>query len=57
MRDAAGQLVKGVTVGDMGDKTIGNDLDNAWIQVWGQQRKKGMDAVLACWLRKGKVHK
>lgn len=32
-----GQLVDGVTIGDMGDKTIGNDLDNAWIEfnnVW-----------------------
>merc|ERR1712166_282789 len=27
-----GQLVPGVTIGDMGEKTIGNDLDNAWIQ-------------------------
>jgi hypothetical protein len=24
--------VKGVTTGDMGRKTIGNDLDNAWIK-------------------------
>mmetsp|Transcript_42365 Transcript_42365/g.79386 ORF Transcript_42365/g.79386 Transcript_42365/m.79386 type:complete len:479 (+) Transcript_42365:66-1502(+) len=32
-----GQLVEGVEVGDMGVKTIGNDLDNAWIsfnKVW-----------------------
>lgn len=32
-----GQLVEGVKVGDMGKKTIGNDLDNAWISfdhVW-----------------------
>jgi acyl-CoA oxidase len=32
-----GQLVEGVTIGDMGVKTIGNDLDNAWISfnnVW-----------------------
>jgi alkylation response protein AidB-like acyl-CoA dehydrogenase len=32
-----GELVKGVTIGDMGVKTIGNDLDNAWIRftdVW-----------------------
>lgn len=32
-----GSLVKGVTVGDMGRKTTGNDLDNAWIRfdnVW-----------------------
>eukprot|EP01065_Artemidia_motanka_P038436 TRINITY_DN47289_c0_g1_i1.p1 TRINITY_DN47289_c0_g1~~TRINITY_DN47289_c0_g1_i1.p1 ORF type:complete len:484 (+),score=158.40 TRINITY_DN47289_c0_g1_i1:70-1521(+) len=27
-----GQLVGGVTLGDMGRKTIGNDLDNAWIR-------------------------
>lgn len=26
------ELVNGVTIGDMGDKTIGNDLDNAWIR-------------------------
>jgi len=32
-----GKLVPGVTIGDMGVKTIGNDLDNAWVQftnVW-----------------------
>eukprot|EP00959_Pyramimonas_sp_CCMP1952_P225559 4716769-Pyramimonas_sp.AAC.1 len=28
---AAGELVPGVMVGDMGRKTLGNDLDNAWI--------------------------
>lgn len=27
-----GQLVKGVSIGDMGRKTIGNDLDNAWVR-------------------------
>lgn len=27
-----GKLVDGVTIGDMGGKTIGNDLDNAWIK-------------------------
>jgi len=26
-----GKLVDGVTIGDMGVKTIGNDLDNAWV--------------------------
>ncbi len=26
-----GNLVKGITIGDMGKKTIGNDLDNAWV--------------------------
>ena len=26
-----GKLVAGVSVGDMGVKTTGNDLDNAWI--------------------------
>jgi acyl-CoA oxidase len=31
MRDPGGQLVKGVTINDMGAKTIGNDLDNASI--------------------------
>lgn len=33
----AGKLVEGVEMGDMGIKTIGNDLDNAWISfsnVW-----------------------
>jgi acyl-CoA oxidase len=32
-----GELVDGVQMGDMGEKTIGNDLDNAWISfsdVW-----------------------
>ena len=32
-----GKLVDGVTIGDMGVKTIGNDLDNAWVafkQIW-----------------------
>jgi acyl-CoA oxidase len=28
---AAGELTTGVSVGDMGLKTVGNDLDNAWI--------------------------
>ena len=27
-----GELVPGITIGDMGGKTIGNDLDNAWIR-------------------------
>lgn len=27
-----GQLVNGVVIGDMGRKTVGNDLDNAWIK-------------------------
>ena len=31
LRDAQGQLTRGVSVGDMGSKTIANDLDNAWI--------------------------
>lgn len=26
-----GQLLHGITMGDMGKKTIGNDLDNAWV--------------------------
>jgi acyl-CoA oxidase len=26
-----GELVDGITVDDMGKKTTGNDLDNAWI--------------------------
>jgi hypothetical protein len=26
-----GPLARGVTVGDMGPKTVGNDLDNAWV--------------------------
>jgi len=32
MRSADGALVTGITVGDMGRKTTGNDLDNAWIR-------------------------
>ena len=32
MRTADGKLVPGITIGDMGGKTIGNDLDNAWIR-------------------------
>ena len=34
-----GKLVPGVTIGDMGVKTIGNDLDNAWVTPswWGMQ--------------------
>ena len=28
-----GALVGGITVDDMGEKTVGNDLDNAWIEV------------------------
>lgn len=27
-----GDLVPGVSVGDMGPKTVGNDLDNAWVR-------------------------
>ena len=27
-----GELVDGIVVDDMGEKTVGNDLDNAWIQ-------------------------
>merc|ERR1712224_740384 len=38
------QLVPGVTAGDMGDKTIGNDLDNAWGHFDGVQLPK--DALL-----------
>ena len=32
MRTADGKLVPGITIGDMGVKTVGNDLDNAWIR-------------------------
>eukprot|EP00457_Paulinella_chromatophora_P005942 gb/GEZN01005960.1/.p1 GENE.gb/GEZN01005960.1/~~gb/GEZN01005960.1/.p1 ORF type:complete len:491 (+),score=75.29 gb/GEZN01005960.1/:48-1475(+) len=32
MRDQHNKLAEGITVGDMGPKTIGNDLDNAWIK-------------------------
>ena len=32
LRDAMGRLLRGVTVGDMGAKTTGNDLDNAWVR-------------------------
>lgn len=31
LRDAHGQLTPGISVGNMGSKTIANDLDNAWI--------------------------
>eukprot|EP00750_Incisomonas_marina_P001288 INCI1108.6.p1 GENE.INCI1108.6~~INCI1108.6.p1 ORF type:complete len:510 (-),score=80.46 INCI1108.6:178-1707(-) len=31
-RDEAGNLVPGVEVDDMGTKSVGNDLDNAWIK-------------------------
>ena len=31
MRSRDGKLTEGITVGDMGRKTVGNDLDNAWI--------------------------
>jgi acyl-CoA oxidase len=31
LRNAHGRLTPGVSVGDMGHKTIANDLDNAWI--------------------------
>jgi len=34
------QLVEGVTVGDMGPKTVGNDLDNAWISFDGVRLPK-----------------
>lgn len=37
LRDSSGKLVPGVSMEDMGDKTIGNDLDNARInfsKVW-----------------------
>lgn len=26
-----GELLSGIIMGDMGKKTIGNDLDNAWV--------------------------
>ena len=32
MRTPDGKLVPGITIGDMGGKTIGNDLDNAWVR-------------------------
>lgn len=31
MRSNDGVLLEGISVGDMGKKTVGNDLDNAWI--------------------------
>jgi len=31
LRDTVGNLVPGISCGDMGRKTVGNDLDNAWI--------------------------
>lgn len=36
-----GALVAGVTVGDMGSKTVGNDLDNAWVSSVHWQRTTG----------------
>ncbi|KAI9021142.1 acyl-CoA dehydrogenase/oxidase [Hyaloraphidium curvatum] len=35
-----GKLVPGVTLGDMGRKTTGNDLDNAWIRFDGAELPK-----------------
>ena len=32
LREKDGSLKEGVTVGDMGEKTTGSDLDNAWVQ-------------------------
>ena len=32
MRTADGKLMPGITFGDMGRKTVANDLDNAWIR-------------------------
>lgn len=36
-----GQLLPGITIGDMGRKTVGNDLDNAWIRFEGVRLSKG----------------
>ena len=35
-----GKLVEGVTIGDMGMKSVGNDLDNAWIAFEGVKLPK-----------------
>eukprot|EP01128_Nolandella_sp_AFSM9_P005124 TRINITY_DN2432_c0_g2_i1.p1 TRINITY_DN2432_c0_g2~~TRINITY_DN2432_c0_g2_i1.p1 ORF type:complete len:491 (-),score=115.74 TRINITY_DN2432_c0_g2_i1:96-1496(-) len=32
MRNIKGELLAGITTEDMGEKTMGNDLDNAWIK-------------------------
>ena len=40
-----GAVVSGVTHGDMGKKTVGNDLDNAWIGF--NQIKLPKDAMLS----------
>ena len=39
-----GEVVPGVTHGDMGKKTVGNDLDNAWISF--NQIKLPQDSML-----------
>lgn len=31
-RNSSGELAPGIVLGDMGGKTVGNDLDNAWIE-------------------------
>jgi len=35
-----GEVVDGITLGDMGRKTVGNDLDNAWLQFDGVKMPK-----------------
>lgn len=35
-----GKLLPGITIGDMGRKTVGNDLDNAWIRFEGVRLPK-----------------
>ena len=44
MRDAEGQLLPGITVEDMGTKTVANDLDNA--RVWFDKVKLPRNALL-----------
>mmetsp|Transcript_4345 Transcript_4345/g.13334 ORF Transcript_4345/g.13334 Transcript_4345/m.13334 type:complete len:582 (-) Transcript_4345:108-1853(-) len=44
MRDAEGQLLPGITVEDMGTKTVANDLDNA--RVWFDKVRLPKEAML-----------
>ena len=56
MRDAEGQLLPGITVEDMGTKTVANDLDNA--RVWFDKATlpTGRHAERACPLAKQRMH-
>ena len=47
MRDAEGQLLPGITVEDMGTKTVANDLDNARVWFDKARRRSGCHAERA----------